>query len=371
MVPKQKMKTDTSNEPVSEFLKYAFAALDSEGLRYCVERNYEQYPEIISGDVDLVMVAADMKSGINAILRVADELDWRPFVKYLSSQAVHIGFYCSIYPKRFVLAIELFAGGVWRGLHFLDAEGVVEMRQRHGCTWKPHSAHEAVITLVHHLLYNKSVFEKYRRRIKTCVEEAPEVFEAELCKPFGKKRAESILEYVQNNDWNELEKQATQMRRSFLLRSLCLQPFRSIRGIVNICADVGYKPEGVVISLEATSSEEAEQLADAIIELAVRWHIFIPPMRKKIGFSGCGASIVSDVKSIIASGGVAVILNGENRCLPDIPMQYPAVRVNVHDNMACISIGEQSTSCSVTRETLAFKVWNVILKYRSSVLARD
>jgi hypothetical protein len=370
MVPKQKMKTDTLNEPASEFLKCVFATLDSEGLRYCVERNYEQYPEIISGDVDLVMAAADMKSAMNKIRRVADELDWRLFVQYLSSQATHIGFYRNIYPKRFVLVIELFAGGVWRGQQFLSGQTIVEMRHRHGCTWRPHPVHEAMITLIHHLLYNKRVFEKYRRQIKLCVEDAPELFEAELYRPFGKKLAKSILECVNSNNWSKLERQAAQLRRFFLLRSLCFRPFQSIRRIIDICADSGCKPEGIVISLEAMSSEEVEPLADAIIELAVRWHIFIPPTRKKIVFSSSNASIVGEVKSVIASGGIAVILNREKRSLPAFPLKHTLVHVNVHDNMVYISIGERSTSCPVTRETLAFEVWNVILQYRSDEFLR-
>ena len=370
MFPSQKTKTNTSDKPVSEFLKCVFAALDSDGLRYCVERNYEQYPEIVSGDVDLVMVATDMKSSVNAILRVADELDWRVFVHYPSSQATHIGFYGKFYPKRFVLVIELFAGGVWRGQQFLSAQRILEMRCRHGCIWKPHPAHEAIITLVHHLLYNRRVFERYRRQIRLCVEEAPELFEAELRRPFGRKLAESILESIKSDNWSELEGQAVHMRLSFLLRSLCLRPLQSVRGIINLRTDCGCKPEGVVISLEGASSTDVEPLADAIIELAIRWHIFIPPTRKKIALSCSDASIARDVRSVTASGGIAVILNIENRCLPALSLQHSPAHVNVHKETACISIGERSTSCSAARETLAFEVWNTILRYRSDEFMR-
>jgi hypothetical protein len=203
-----------------------------------------------------------------------------------------------------------------------------------------------------------------------CAANTPEFFEAELCRPFGKKRAKSISECVRSNNWDELEKQAVETRRFFLLRSLCLHPFRSIYRIASLCADTRCKPEGVVISLEATSPEKAEDLADTIIELAVRWHIFIPPIRKKITLSGSDTSIVSKVKSAATSGGVAVIINGGNRCLPDFPLRHSVVHINVHGNMACVSIGEQSTLCSIERKKSAFEIWDVILKHRCDILMR-
>ena len=370
MIHLQKTKLDTSHEPASEFLERTLAALDSSGLCYCVARNYELYPGVITGDVDLIMAASDMKSAERTILRVADNLDWRPFVKYLSSRSVHLGFYSDIYPRRFVLVFELFAGGAWRGQQFLSAERIIEMRHRYRCTWKPHATHEAMITLVHHLLYNGCVFEKYRKQIRKCVESAPIFFEEELCKAFGKKRAKNISECVKNNKWNELENISPQIRRFFLLRSLCLQPLRFIHRVVDLFAEVRSKPEGVVIAVEATSPEEMKQVADTIIELADRWHIFIPPTREKIAFFDNDKSIARSVQSIVASGGVAVILNEESRRLPDFTLQYPIVHVNVQGDLACISIGDQSISCPVIRKTLAFDIWNVILKCRSNALVR-
>ena len=367
---KAKMTPNLSDEPVSQFLRCAFAELEQEGVEYCVERNYEQYPETITGDVDLVVTLADMKPAVSTICWIANELGWRPFVKYYSSQAVHIGFYRDVWPKRFVLTIELFAGGVWRGQQFLSAHRVVAMRQRHNCTWRAHSAHEAIITLIHHLLYNKRVFEKYRRQIRMCAEDAPGLFERELRRPFGRSRARNILGYVKSGSWGELESQAGQMRRAFLLRSLCLRPVRFARGLIGICAAVGSKPEGVVISLGPMSTQEAEQLADAVIELAVRWHIFIPPARKTMRFSGDGAAIVRQVRPVIASGGVAVVLNQENHRLPVFSRRHPPVRVNFHNGTACISIGKRSASCSGRQEELAYVIWNEILKHRSDIMAK-
>ena len=368
MITSKKIKPQLPNEKASNFLKYIFQALDNAGLKYCVERNYDQYPKVIGGDVDLVIVATEMKSAMNIIIRIANKHAWNPFVLYSNSQAVHLGFYSDIYPERFVLVIELFAGGVWRGQQFLAAKRILEMRSRHGCTWKPHPAHEAVITLIHHLLYNRCVFEKYKQQIKICVDNSPEIFETDLCKPFGKKGAKSILECVQGNDWNKLEKQATQMRCSFLLRSLFLRPFQFFQKVVGILADIKCKPEGVAISLEAMSPNETEQFADAIIELAVQWHIFIPPVREKIYLSGSNANVSKEVKTIIKSGGVAVILNETNICISDILLQYPIIHISTNDGIAHISIGEQSTSCLVTGDTLAHNIWNVILKYRSDNL---
>lgn len=362
------MITDISNEVASEFLRCTFEALDRIGLCYCVARNYEQYPDVITGDVDLVISAADIKIAVSTILKVAETLGWRPFVKYLSLQAAHVGFYCNVYPKRFVLVIEFFAGGAWRGQQFISAERILDMRQRYNCTWKPHPAHEAMISLIHHVLYNTHVPEKYHKKIRTCFDYNSVFFEAELRKPFGHKWATRISEHVRDDEWNALKNEAASIRRLFLWRSLCSRPLHCLRRVTNLLTDVKCKPEGVVISLEASSPSEARQLADAMIGLAVRWHIFIPPNREKIDFSGSEASIVRRVKSIIASGGIAVILNEENNCLPDFSLQHPVVQIDVQRDFAYVSIGEQSPSCVDMQKEPAFSIWDMILKYRSDIL---
>lgn len=368
MITPKKNKIQMPNERASDFLKYIFQALDNAGLKYCVERNYDQYPKVIGGDVDLVIVATEMKSAMNIIIHVADKHAWSPFVMYSNSQVVHLGFYSDIYPERFVLVIELFAGGIWRGQQFLAAKRILEMRSRHGCTWKPHPAHEAVITLIHHLLYNRCVFEKYKQQIQICVDYGPEIFEKDLSVHFGKKWSKYLLECVQRNAWDELEGQADQIRRSFLLRSLCLHPFRFFQKVVRIFADIKCKPEGVAISLEAMAPNKAEQFADAIIELAVQWHIFIPPVRKKVYFSDNNANVSKDIKAIVKSGGIAVILNEANISISDIHLQHPVIHISTNDGIARISIGDQSTSCLVTGDTPAYNIWNVILRYRSYTL---
>ena len=100
------------NATATDFLECVFEELDAAAVRYCVERNYEQYPDNITGDVDLVVCSASFPTAVEAIGRAAKRNNWQVFIEYTSTQAVHIGFFADIYPERFCLVIELFNGQI-------------------------------------------------------------------------------------------------------------------------------------------------------------------------------------------------------------------------------------------------------------------
>ena len=110
---------NSSEYPVNQFLKAILEGLNNVNIEYCVERNYEGYPLQITGDVDLLVRAEDLVRAVKETCRIAKKQNWKPYIKYETRQLAHVGFYSSIYPDRFVLVIEFFTGGLWRGFHFL------------------------------------------------------------------------------------------------------------------------------------------------------------------------------------------------------------------------------------------------------------
>ena len=52
--------------PVGELLQLLLSDLDCRNIPYCVQRNYEGYPEVVTGDVDLEQI---YNQGIKATLQ--------------------------------------------------------------------------------------------------------------------------------------------------------------------------------------------------------------------------------------------------------------------------------------------------------------
>ena len=129
-------------------------------------------------------------------------------------------------------------------------------------------------------------------------------------------------------DWNGLEDQERNLRRKFIARSFFLHPWLFATGVYKISSDIFGKPEGIVISLENFTVNSAETLADEIIELAVRWHIFIPPNRKKIVLSSDNS--VKLIKSTVMSGGVAVVFNPSREKL-QLSLSFPIIYIGEQD----------------------------------------
>ena len=356
--------TDKSFEGGAQFLQMVVDRLEKAGIQYCIERNYKGYPHVITGDVDIMVRGDDLHAAVRETQLAAKHLNWCPFVAYIGSRAAHIGFYADMYPSRFVLTIEFFVGGAWRGLQFLCPARAIRMRQRHGAFWKPNPAHEAIITLVHHLLYNRRVLEKYRSEITDLVDESPATFEQELCYSLGPRTARVFTGLVLAEDWNGLEHQGRNLRRKFIVRSVALRPWLFATGVFKISRDMSKKPEGLVISLENFRANSAEILADDIIELAIRWHIFLPPNRKKIMFPR--DNLVKLIKSTVASGGVAVVLNPSGESL-GLSLTFPIIHVKEQDGELTVRIGRESGR-QVTKKSASFEIWNTVLQYRSRAI---
>ena len=351
-------------ESASQLLQLVLLRLESAGILYCIERNYQGYPNVITGDIDILVLAADLGAAVREAQDAARQLKWGQFVSYIGTYTAHIGFYSDKCLSRFVLVIEFFVGAAWRGLQFLCPERAIRMRHRHGFTWRPTLAHEAIITLIHHLLYNHRVYEKYRNRIRALVVASPAFFEGELSHALGPRMARALTGLVLAEDWAGLEHRARNLRCNFLMRSFALRPLRSVAAVCKVRADTSKKPEGVVISLDRIQLNSPEILADEIIALAVRWHIFMPPNKRKIVFPSKNAAKL--IKSTASSGGVAVVLNPLGEEL-GISLRYPIVHVEEQDGALSVRIGGESAQ-RVLKGTASIEIWKIILQYRKKAL---
>lgn len=297
----------TKSTNVSSFLTNVLNALDVAKVKYCVERNYEEYPAHVTGDVDILVAQNDLSEAVVVTCEAARRSNWLPFIIYETNQAAHLGFYASNYPERYVLVIEYFAGGTWRGFNFLKPERVIVDRERHGITWKPNSSHELIITLVHHLLYNGTVFAKYRDSIVRLYEQDKAKFLVEIASVFGNKVGNRINTLVENQEWDLLEKESHNLRVSLVVRSLLFSFNTTIIAFWGLLSGIRSKPNGILVKV-LDDSNSLMFFLESIISVADNWHIFIPPKRQILNVNKNNFRLSrKSATKILRSGGVVIM----------------------------------------------------------------
>lgn len=350
----------------SEFLAAIFENLNERNIQYCVERNYENYPDIITGDVDILVLEKDMQQIVDLTCRVAEKEHWKPYIRYITHQASHIGFFTDSFPDRFVLVIEFFSGGVWRGMPFLKDDRAIQFRKKHGVLWKLDPSHEAMISLFHHLLYNGTVYGKYRYSIKALFDESPICFKNEVALKFGNKISTKISNLISSENWSELEQLSKILRIKLISRSMIFSFIETTKSLFYLYKGLLKKQQGLFISyLDSTSSEL--RIPNAIIELANKWHIFIPPNRLIINAQS--ANYKYKINKVIKSGGIIILQSSFNRVDIDSYLKRsgykrPLIVITKIDDQFKLQINNETfVFQNENDEIVSMKLWSCILKY--------
>ena len=365
-----------STAVITRYITALFNHFDEAGLRYCIERNYENYPDQITGDIDIVVEQKTIARAMKVCLEISSDMGLKYYLTYKSSYAAFMGFYLpQQYPNRFALTIELFPGGMWKGISYLDPASILHRRIRHGITWKPAPTDEAIIRLMHHLLYNRKVFKKYHKNIKSMSSINPEEFQNELGKIVGTSFSNETYKMIQSEDWDGVERQATKTKMKLLQHVYVPRLFEQTVRIFNASLDIRKKTNGIVIIVRSSKKEITRDICESIVNVAIKWHIYMPPQRK-IFYHWQSNEIISiadrnQYKKIVSSGGVLVLgieksvsaepLNIFSHLIFEMDDKGEHLRcTNLHASDAeLIPINDNYDSCS-------HSMWDVILKEMST-----
>jgi len=296
-----------SFERGTQLLQLVLEQLESAGVQYCIARNYEGYPDVITGDVDIIVSAEKLNKAVRITNKIAINNRWKPYIIYTTHQAAHLGFFTNINSDRFVLVIEFMIGGIWRSFFYLNGNSVIKKRIKHGNNiWKPHPAHELTITLVHHLLYNSCVYDKYRARINRLFEESRSEIINILGDAFGIRIAKRIFYFLDRKDWEKIEGLSKRMRIFLVANRLFNNPLNII-SLIKLNLEIRDKPRGMAIFISGGYSQS--DVARELISIAKKWHIFIPPFKKIIFVNTNNYKYSKKVINYgIKSGGVVVVI---------------------------------------------------------------
>jgi energy-coupling factor transporter ATP-binding protein EcfA2 len=240
--------SDVQGLPFSEFLAALFQALQGEGLRYCVLRNYDGFPDTnLGNDLDLLILPSELPRARRALgsiqgIRIVGYSE-RQFVAnfFLEGVSSTLGFRS--------IQVDFFWSLSCKGLPYLATDTVLQSAiQRWAGNldfFIPSSIHEAIISLFASLLVGKWIKEKYFPQVqRTFASNRSEVL-AVLVSQFELKAATRLVDAVIDGDRSRVLGCIRPLRVSLALRSLSHKPIRGALAIARyyMCeAIVSYSP---------------------------------------------------------------------------------------------------------------------------------
>ena len=190
----------------------------------------------------------------------------------------------------------------------MSAATALQSRRYTGTTWRPLAEHQAVITLIHHLLYNREVPQKYRQEILELACADPAATTAVLSRPFGQTTANKLVKRVAEQQWDSLVGMVASLRWALVIRSLVWSPLSTLTTMCKGMVAKSRLPSGVLLIVKGNDESRRKLLAQEILELGNKWHLFVPPVRRIIDCQDEEASgVLSQINRIVETGGVAIL----------------------------------------------------------------
>lgn len=266
------------NEPddAGSLLDRILTSIEDAGIDYLLIRNFENYPKTITGDIDL-MIRPQNARRIGAVLsQAANDGGWRIARVIRRSFVISFVAFCPKLPpqRRHHLSFDCFINASWYGLDYLPFNIAWQRRQRLAGMWCLSDSDSALATLIHYLLYNKEVPEKYRSRISENLESSDDG------NPFiSQALLRTLVTCAKGQRWGDIESMRAPITRSITASNLINQPVKAVSRLASLVSRYAHnvaRPEGsaLVVRSKSCSSLSVSDGAAATLEKSKELHIF-------------------------------------------------------------------------------------------------
>jgi ABC-type dipeptide/oligopeptide/nickel transport system ATPase subunit len=221
--------------PFSEFLVALIEALDREGLRPCVLRNYEEFPgNNVGNDIDFLLPPPELTNALRAVrsiqgIRIVGFTDERSYVANVFLEGIS----CAANGRA--LQVDFDLSLTWKGLPYLPMDAVLHSaipRVAGNATFSvPSPIHEAITSLFTSLVIGGQLKEKYFPKVQSAFAGDRSSAIAALLPQFGVKAATRLVDSVIGGDRRKVLDCVWPLRASLALHSLLRRPARSVLAI--------------------------------------------------------------------------------------------------------------------------------------------
>lgn len=278
----------------SQLLSGLIGLLEDSGARYVFGRNYEGYPETLTGDIDINVEPEAVDRIRKPFERLFRATGWRVFRR---QHRPHVEAYQLFRAsdetgERPFLVVEFFLGFTWLGAEFMSFDGVWKRRIRHRNFWAADRLDGILSTLLHYYFWSGFLPEKYlglwRQELEAgdrqaVVDRLNEVFPGRLAATLSETLVGLIG--LPDSEWREVsgaferrhwfEAQTRKRRQRFILRRFLKH--HPGRFVVNVFALLKgglqdlIHPPGACLQI---CGEGAEAAAQQLLRHAKKYHLY-------------------------------------------------------------------------------------------------
>jgi hypothetical protein len=264
--------------PFSAFLGALFRALGKQGVRFCVLRNYEGFPdENAGGDIDLVIAEKDLAAAVRALRLLAgirltgySERSWvaHAFLEGVGGTA-----------GQRALQVDFLWNLSWKGITYAPTETLLHRalpRRAGGIEFLvPSAVDEAIASLFASLLKSAWLKEKYFAKARDAMTSNRDGAIAALRGQFGTRASERLVDTVIASESVEQRAQLIRyvkpLRWSMAIRAMMRRPIETVTKVVRHYwpeMAVRYAPGSVeAVRVLSFSQARAEDFADALVPM--------------------------------------------------------------------------------------------------------
>jgi len=286
---------------LSVILSGFFDKLNKKKLQFLVLRNSENYPDLITGDIDLLLRKEDFIQAGKLLIGILNSEDWELYLKYKSRHVFYLSFYLknNINNDRDIITFEFFDGFKWHGIKYLNSNIVFKNKVKVKNFYKPENLYEQLNTLIFHILYSGALPDKYYSRLMHVFNLNEILFKEKLRNIVGLFAAYYLCKNLKEKNLNY-----NYLRYLILLRLVFIEfvknPINFVYGLFTDIYTHINRPPGIVVSIN--EKKVSDSLLQELLEHFTKYHIFLPPYRY-IVYKKNKSSMIN-VKKAINNGGV-------------------------------------------------------------------
>ncbi len=363
------MKKPNDND-AKQFLKIIFNFLNKKKIDYCVERNYEKYPNKITGDVDLIVDKKKIKYVTNQIIEIAKTYGWILYQKNITNINSYTSFIKKNFPNRFVFTLEIYSDASWKSFNYIEGEKILKEKIKYKDLFRPSTIHEAVITFFHHYLYNFDIPTKYRKKIFQLISQDTYYFKKFLKNFFFGSLPDKIYANIITKNWKYFDSHlAKHMRMQIILKNVFFNPFLSLIKIIKGIYFRFNRPQGILIIFNGKKNSMKNQIMMNLLKINYKWHICLPPEKKIIDDKNASKKQIS---KIINSGGFGILnSNRKFKNFDSIINKYPSYLININKKNLILYLGKKNQNIQIKNnniEKVSYYIWyNILIHYSQRI----
>ena len=221
---RKNMPRETAVSPsLPRLLKELFARLNRSGIRYCVLRDYEDLPERIGNDIDLLVDPGGRKRFRECLVGAAQATGWR-LVK--SPARFHFCSYWLASDQDYsVVHLDVWSLLNWKGICFAPNDSILNRRKGFRGFYIPDSDIEVGSYVIKDLIQNGAVKDKYKTRIRKYCRNHSDGIQEFLQWSLGRALAAWLTEKACQGAWEEIDARAWAVRRTAVWQAFLRNPF--------------------------------------------------------------------------------------------------------------------------------------------------